>query len=230
MLKFAKCRRKVRGEVLPHWISRQKKSVSNREKQAGESKRSQYSSHARSSFTRSRVRAWACPACPRPGSYYQRYNRPEREETDEHIVRHMVCDCQGYQGKPGDDEHPAILVVLHRLISSQDREQKCCDGKGQRFVTKYGVEEKEMGIGHIDHRRNPCHATRHRHLLVKEVQRQDHQQAGGGYDDASRRKCVQAAHRAERVRHNFKSGIKRTHREQRIDAEEVLRLQYSIRG
>ena len=142
----------------------------------------------------------------------------------------MVCDCQGYQGKPGDDEHPAILVVLHRLISSQDREQKCCDGKGQRFVTKYGVEEKEMGIGHIDHRRNPCHATRHRHLLVKEVQRQDHQQAGGGYDDASRRKCVQAAHRAERVRHNFKSGIKRTHREQRIDAEEVLRLQYSIRG
>src|SRR2546421_8540857 len=163
MLKFTERGRKVAGEILPYRISSHEKSPRKREKQTRKGKHDQHSSHT---APRNLKKTCDCPECEKP---------------NEDIVRNVVDSRKDHQGDPGDGEHPAIIVAAHRVIASQNIEHKRRDGKGQRFITKYGIEKKKMWIGHVDHRRNPCHAARHRHLLVKHIERQDHEQAGGGY-------------------------------------------------
>src|SRR3989440_7862785 len=212
MLKFTERGRKVAGEILPYRIFSHEKSPRKREKQTRKGKHDQHSSHT---APRNLKKTCQCQECEKP---------------NEDIVRNVVDSRKDHQGDPGDGEHPAIIVVAHRVIASQDIEHKGRDGKGQRFITKYGIEKKKMGIGHVDHCRNPCHAARYRHLLVKHIERQDHEQAGGGYYDGSRLKSAQTADRTQRICHDFESGIIGTDRKQRVHAEEMLRSENIIRG
>src|SRR5947209_5340531 len=212
MLKFTERGRKVAGEILPYRISGHEKSPRKREKQTRKGKRGQHSSHM---APRNLKKTCQCPECEKP---------------NEHIVRNVVDSRKDPQGDPGDEEHPAIIVVTHPVVPGQDIEHKGRDGKGQRFITKYGIEKKKMWIGHVNHCRNPCHAARHRHLLVKHIERQDHEQAGGGYYGGPSLKSAQSADRAQRICHDFESGIIGTDGKQGVHAEEVLRSENVICG